>query len=203
MNFRKTYCEFIGENFNFKALYEKEGDSYSKGCAMIFFNFPDQQGLHDLIDPAHLYTEEGDRSYGLENEAHITLLYGLNKEVTKDEVFDALKGFTVTEIKLKNVSAFKNEKFDVLKWDVEAPVLFDMNEELIKLPHENDFPNYHPHATIAYLKPVIADHYIKEMLALEYIVQPTHIVYSTAGGEKFQHDIANMPIKSSGNNTII
>jgi len=187
MNFRKTYGEFVNENMN-----EKEGDTYSKGCCMIYFEFPDMPGLHKMIANEDLYTEDGDRSYGLEDEPHITLLYGLSKEVKVEEVWDKLKDAKIEDIKLTNVTAFKNEQFDVLKWDVDAPFLFGMNEELTKLPHETDFPNYHPHATIAYLKPGTADKYIKEMLALEYIVSPTHMTYSMGGGGVVQRTINNM-----------
>ena len=187
MNFRKTYGEFLNENLN-----EKKGDSYSKGCAMIFFDFPDQKEIHDMIDPAHLYTEEGDRSYGLEDEPHITLLYGLNHDVKPEDVFEAISGIKIPKIKLVEVTAFKNENFDVLKWDVDAPFLYGMNEELVKLPHENDFPDYHPHATIAYLKPGMADKYIKEMVGANYVVQPTHVVYSLPNGNQVQRNINNM-----------
>lgn len=173
MTFRKTYGEF---------LFEKKSDSYSKGCAMIYFDFPDMEGFHEMIDEEDLYTEEGDRSYGIEDEPHITLLYGLNNNVSSANVFEILNNFKVDKIKLTEVTAFKNEKFDVLKWDVECETLFEINKELVKLPHKNDFPDYHPHATIAYLKSGTADKYIEKMKAMSYTVKPTVYVYSMANG---------------------
>ena len=60
------------------------------------------------------------------------------------------------------------------------------------LPHETDFPNYHPHATIGYLKPGQADKYIEMMKGMEYNVQPQHIVYSMPDGSKVKRNIQNV-----------
>ena len=60
-------------------LNEKAGDVYEYGCAMLYFDFPEINKVHDAIDPKELYEEEDDRSYGIENEPHTTLLYGLHK----------------------------------------------------------------------------------------------------------------------------
>jgi 2'-5' RNA ligase len=191
MNFRKTYGEFVVENLNSNLLKEKAGDSYSKGCAMIYFEFPNISEFHEMISEEDLYTMEGDRSYGLEDEPHITLLYGLAKEVTPEEVFEKIKDFKINEISLTKVSSFNNDNYDVLKWDVDSPILFKMNSALVELPHETDFPNYHPHATIAYLKPGSAAKYIKQMSGNKLNVIPTHIVYSAPDGEKFTKNIQN------------
>jgi hypothetical protein len=50
---------------------------------------------------------------------------------------------------------FENELYDVLKFDVKREKsLFDCNKDLMKFPHTTDYPDYHPHLTISYLKPL-------------------------------------------------
>ena len=46
---------------------------------------PQMKSLHKLIKKEHIYTAP-DHDYGLEDEPHITVLYGLHKEVTQKEV---------------------------------------------------------------------------------------------------------------------
>lgn len=167
---------------------------FEYGCAMLYFNFPEMNKIQDVINPDDLYqAPEGDpREYGLESSPHCTLLFGLHKEVTLDQVKDALSGITFSECKLYNASMFDNPKYDVLKFDVGYPTrggafLSKANEALKKYPYTSDFPDYHPHATIAYLNKGTAAKYIKELKGIEYTLTPTHAVYSVPSGE--QHKI--------------
>ena len=166
------------------------------GCVMIYFGFPTQIiKMQDTIRPDHLFTEDGNS--GMEMESHCTLLYGLHEEVTLEDVTKILDKFTFGDLKLYNPSLFENEKYDVLKYDVGYPVrggafLHKANTELKKLPHTTSFPKYHPHSTIAYLKSGKGNHY-KEFFQtkgdLEYVVKPTHIIYSLADGTQHRIEI--------------
>lgn len=166
-------------------LLEKAGDSYEQGCVMLYFNFPQMKELHEEIDPEDVYNEEGDRTYGLEDETHTTLLYGLKPEVILDDVVEILDNYTFGKCIIKNVSLFKNNKYDVLKFDVHGPAIHEINEELRdKLPYENKFPDYHPHLTIGYLKAGKGKEYVEKFENQEYELMPRYAIFSQPDGKK-------------------
>lgn len=156
------------------------------GCVMLFLKFPQIKKLHRVINIEDIYEDEEDSSYGLENEPHVTLLYGLHEEVSDDDVRDVLKGFEFTDIKLQNISSFNNEKYDVLKYDVENDGLHKANELLKKFPYTNDYPQYHPHLTIGYLKKGTAKKYIKDLKESKFVLNPGYVVYSKVDGSKIK-----------------
>lgn len=170
-------------------LNEKEGEAHEYGCAMLFFDFPELKDIQSKISEDDLYTEEDDRSYGLENEPHVTLLYGLHADVFEIEIFEAIDKHTLNELVLYKVSTFDNPNYDVLKFDVDASYLHDINKSLKQFPHTNDFPEYHPHSTIGYLKPDTGSKYVNEFKDLKFTVKPTKVVYSKPNGTKIIYEL--------------
>lgn len=164
-------------------ILEKEGDTYDYGCAMLYFDFPQIKEIHDKIAEDDLYTEEGDRTFGIEDEPHCTLLYGLHKEVTPGMIKEIVKNFKFEACKAHNASLFENE-YDVLKFDIEGVNLHECNEALAELPHTNSFPDYHPHMTIAYIKKGLGEKYTKMLEDSAFDLVPTRIIYSTPEGDK-------------------
>ena len=176
----KTYNEFINEKKKEKPLYEY-------GCAMLYFDFPDVKEIHDKIEKDDIYDKP---SYGIESESHLTILYGfLYKEIKDDEeIFDTILKYDIPDLILYNASIFENADFDVLKFDVKSKmkeykkkddVLFKINKDLTDdFPFKSDYPNYHPHSTICYLKSGCGKKYIKMLKDLEYEAKPEKIVYS-------------------------
>lgn len=63
-----------------------ENRKYEFGCVMLSFNFPQIKEIHNIIDDDDLYIDENDPSFGLEKDSHCTLLYGLHKDVTLNDV---------------------------------------------------------------------------------------------------------------------
>jgi hypothetical protein len=171
-------------------LTEKKADSYDYGCAMLYFDFPLMNKIHDAIDPQDIYTEEGDRSFGLEDEPHTTLLFGLHQGVSTEDVQDVLDNFAFGTCTLYNASTFNNSQYDVLKFDVKGDNLHEANKELRQYPYTNDFPDYHPHTTIAYLQPGTSKRYIEMLEGQEFTLTPTHAVYSKPNGDQVE-----LPIK--------
>lgn len=165
-------------------LLEKKGDSYEYGCAMLYFDFPLMNKIHDAINPNDLYEEEGDRTFGLENEPHTTLLFGLHEGVSLDDVKKVLNEFTFSTCKIHNASLFENEKYDVLKFDVKGKNLHACNEALKQFPYTNNFPDYHPHMTIGYLKSGMGKKYTKMLEGQEFELVPKYAVYSEPDGTK-------------------
>lgn len=179
MKYIKLFEEFI---------IEKSGDSYSSGCAMIYFSFPEIKNIHDMIEEVDLYTQEGDRTFGLEDEPHVTLLYGLDETVTPQQVKEIVDKFTFSTCKIHNASLFENE-YDVLKFDVEGDSLHECNEELKKLPHNNSYSEYHPHLTIAYLKKGKGQKYTDMLKNKEWELKPQSVVFSQPDDTKNKIEI--------------
>lgn len=160
---------------------EEEKPKYDYGCVMVYFNFPEITELHEMISKEDLI-EDGK---SLEDEPHVTLLYGIHsEEVNDEEVMSSVSKEEIKNLRLHNVSAFKNDTREVLKFDVEGEGLHSNNKNLRKLPFTNDFPDYHPHATIAYLKPGTSGKYIEMFKDKTYEVSPYELVYSKPGNDE-------------------
>lgn len=167
-------------------LNEKDGDSYDAGCVMLYFDFPEMKEIQNRISKDDLYTESGDRTFGFEDEPHVTILYGIHSEEVPDEaVMEIASRVQFSSLTLYKITAFKNENYEVLKFDVDGNGLRESNRNLIEnVPYTSSFPDYHPHCTIAYLKPGTAQKYIDAMGDVKHIVMPTQLVYSKPSGEK-------------------
>lgn len=89
---------------------------------------------------------------GREDQPHITVKYGLHGD-NADEVRAALSGEKPIKVTFGKVSLFQtNDDYDVVKVDVDSPDLHRLNKKIAELPHTDTFPDYKPHATIAYVK---------------------------------------------------
>jgi 2'-5' RNA ligase len=124
--------------------------------------------LQEEICPCEVYDLES--GHGLETEPHITVLYGLHVQQAKS-IVDKIDLCPVT-FKIKNISLFENEKFDVLKFGIESERLNCLNKELCeKFEYTNNYPDYKPHCTIGYLMPGTGHYYKKlksELLGKEF-----------------------------------
>jgi hypothetical protein len=161
-----------------------EDHKHDFGCAMLFFNFS-QNKLHNQIDTEDIYEEENDDSYGLEDEPHCTLLYGLHEEVTTQQVKDIILKHPISgPLYAYNISLFQTSPdYDVLKFDIKSDkknptILQKINKELSKLPNTNKFPDYHPHMTVAYIKKGIGQKYVDKFKDQEFDLPINYAVYS-------------------------
>jgi 2'-5' RNA ligase len=172
-----------------KSIYESSNSTYEYGCAMVFYEFPQIVTLQDMIEESDIYTESGDNSYGLEDEPHTTLLFGFNNDVDPGEVLSMCKDFKYPPMTLENCSCFNNEKYDVLKFDVNSKVLHQVNSEL-KTKYDgrftNSYPDYHPHSTIAYIKKGKGQHYVDLFKNYSFLVTPNQLVYSLPSVDKLK-----------------
>lgn len=178
-----------------KLLLEKKGDTHSYGCVMLYFNIDKSSWskVQDLIEDEDVYSEEGDQTYGREDEPHITLLYGLHASIPDSEVEELINNIKPTKLTLKKISIFENDKFDVVKFDVTGVSkgrLSDMNKKFTELPHTTDYPDYHPHSTIAYVKPGTGKKYIQTLSGKDSLVVSSDVVtYSKADGGKERYKL--------------
>lgn len=186
---------------------EKEtSHKYEYGCLMVNFDMPTWESkILSKIDEDDLYTEGED--YGLEDEPHVTILFGFHDsevdiEDIKKEVDENLDG--PIKARIKGVSIFENPKYDVLKMDVEGEDLTRLNGIMRdKFPYTNNFPDYHAHMTIAYLKPGTGKKYVTEF-SKPIEIESEEMFYSQPNGDQTfwipNHETFNRQIKFNRNN---
>ncbi len=181
----KTYDDFLAE-----------AAGHRFGCAMLTFDLPVLGQLRAAIDEDDLHVDPQDPGkFGFESEPHVTVLYGVKNLHDIPDVTDRLTVLrdiaTGRKIRLHGVSAFKNERFDVLKYSAEGPgneFLLEMNSYMAgSVEWENEHPDYVPHCTIAYLRPGESDKYIQQLNGGglgEVEVTPKFVLYSRPDGQK-------------------
>ncbi len=168
---------------------EATTETYDYGCVMLFYDIPVWNHITDMIDHDDLYEPDSNK-YGVETEPHITLLYGLHSDDIEDnELLDNLLGMGIPEITMSNITLFNNKEFDVVKFDVEGDGLHNMNKFLVdNYPYTSDYPDYHPHSTIAYVKPGLGEKYVKNF-SKPFVFKPNKLVYSKPDGSKITKNI--------------
>ena len=130
----KKYKEFIKESIN----------GYKYGCVMIDVPVGNWDEITSWIDPNDIYEGDGDSTYGIQKRPHLTILYGLHKEVSLDDVKSVFTDFDGDiNIEVNGVDIFENDKFDVVKFNVNPQgslqYLFD---KLSELPNSNELINF-------------------------------------------------------------
>ncbi len=179
-------------------LVEGENKRKKYGCVMVYLDVDKDEWkkLQDVIADEDLYLPEGEAEfYGREMKPHVTILFGLHDDIPDADVEEEINKIKEPKLKLGKVSDFKNDKFEVLKFDIVSDDLHTLNKKFSEFPHTTDYPNYHPHCTIAYVKKGMGDKYIAELNKLDKIKALTNkVVYSRANGKKsdykFTIDIA-------------
>ena len=136
---------------------EDASPKYEYGCLMASFSIPIWDKIGDVIAKEDVY--EGDGGYGIEKEPHVTILFGFHDELVDPKqlklYMDSLLGEEALVFKLGKASLFKSPEYDVLKFDIEETngLLTKLNAAVRKkYKYTNEYPEYHPHATIAYIK---------------------------------------------------
>ena len=170
-------------------LKENTSNTYDYGCVMLYFKFPELSQIQATINPKYIYEEDEDKTFGMEDEPHTTLLYGLHKEVSLKHIKEVLSTFTFSTCKVNNISLFNNPKFDVLKFEVSGENLKECNKALKQFPYTNDYPKYNPHLTIGYLQPGTGQQYVNKFKNIEFELIPKFAVYSQPDGNKSKINI--------------
>lgn len=135
-----------------------------------------------MIGEDVLYTTES--GFGRETDPHITVKYGLINTYTEEQMQKFLEGVKPFNIQIKGLSLFENENFDVVKFDIESPELYKLNEKFSYLPNHDEHPIYHPHMTLAYVKHGYGKKYIKEA-SKHPNIPVSRIVYSNMGTKSY------------------
>lgn len=162
---------------------------YEYGCVMLYFNFPEMEQMHRMINKDDVYTSDEDGSFGLETEPHTTLLFGLHPEVTDQDITNVLSKHYFSMCSINNASLFETPEYDVLKFDVSGDGLHECNSALTQYPHTTNFPDYHPHLTIGYLKSGTGKKHTELFSNMGYNLTPQYAVYSKPDGSKSKFKI--------------
>ena len=167
---------------------------YDYGCVMTGLELDKESWntIQGMIDEEDVYFgKEDDKGYGREMEPHVTILYGIHEDVPLEDVENKINSIKSVDILLDAISSFTNEEFDVLKFDIKSNDLSNLNADFKKLPHTSKYPDYHPHATIAYLKKGLADKYIKKMKKVKPLETiPSKLLYSMPNGDKKEYNFS-------------
>ena len=148
-----------------------ESDSSSNeekfGCIMMDADIKNWNEFHTAgIEEDDVYLKPYDDSYGLEEQPHVTILYGIHEEeVDPQRMADLMehymKPLTVT---IKEVDVFSGKEYDVVKYNVPISGQIQGYRDLfIQIPNTQSFPEFKPHMTIAYVKPGAGKKYKTEL----------------------------------------
>lgn len=104
------------------------------------------------VEPEDVFDPDGEHGYSL--YPHITVLYGLHHVDDPLKVLLYIDSITKSvAVEFTGISVFENEKFDVLKFDVESPQLVKCHKKIKgKFKCTEIFDDYKPHMTIAFLQ---------------------------------------------------
>ena len=119
---------------------------------------------------------------GREDTPHITVKYGLHTN-NPDDVRSVVSKFGPVSGTLTKLGAFYGEQsgkpYDVLFVEVESPDLHRLNSTIAsQLDHTDTWPEYRPHATIAYLEAGLASKYVGSNRRLDIPFSADSIVFS-------------------------
>jgi len=173
----KKYLEFIKEEADHKHEY---------GCVMLDLDIPNWKEIQSEIHPDDLYHHPTDDSYGLEDNPHLTILYGTrDNEIEQNDIIEKINEFKSMNLSFDVVGLdiFSGNDYDVVKFNVEKNrTLQEMFDQLSKFPNSNKFQNYSPHITLAYVKSGMGKKYIDSNKKLNYKIKD--FIYSKSSGEK-------------------
>lgn len=170
-------------SLNIRFLVE-EISQVSKGCLMIDMKgrISNWKDITKIIDPDDVYNDDTD-DYGIEDEPHITVLYGFDPHLLPSHVEDFFSNVNQNiKFKILGVGCFEGgdkKPYDVVKFDIESEDLVHLNQLAKQLPNETTFPDYKPHMTIAYVKAGRGQRYVKKLKEQE--LDSNSFIYSVGG----------------------
>jgi len=161
---------------------------YDYGCLMAKIDDDTAREIielnYSLIDNKYVYKEG--KEYGRSTNVHTTVKYGLTKSYSEKKMREMLRSVKPFRIKIDGISLFENEKFDVVKLDVSGKELHELHDQFSKLPNKDEYDEYHPHITLAYVKSGTGKKFIDKKKSFPSIKINT-LEYSDRGDKTFYY----------------
>jgi 2'-5' RNA ligase len=111
------------------------------------------------VDTEDIFVDPHDESYGLEDNIHTTVLYGIHDKTPSKtkRIIEPTPPFKIT---LGEIDKFPGgTDYDVIKINVEGDVLRDLHYKIREnITNTNSYPDYKPHMTIGYVLPNSCNH---------------------------------------------
>ena len=171
---------------------------YDYGCVMARI---DEEAARKILEfnnsmiAEDMIYEEAGHQYGRETTPHITLKYGLVNGYTEEQMRKMLQNVTPFDIRLEGIGIFEAEKYDVVKFDVFGKKLHELNAMFSKLPNHDEHPVYHPHLSLAYVKPGMGKRFVRN--AKKSARVPVNMIeYSNQGLKSYyrlNESVSNVP----------
>lgn len=151
------------------------------GCFMVCTELADFAKLQETISKDDLFIAD-DGGKGLAKNQHVTIYYGVAGEPTPNQVVETLANMNMPgSLTLNGITLFENDEFDVLKVDVKV------SDDMLALRRQvedeydvsgDEYGEYIPHLTLAYLKSGTGKKYVNDSYTTE--AKCTHLMYSSA-----------------------
>lgn len=170
---------------------EDEEEDPTYGCLMMDADIKNWVEFHLAgIDEDDVYLKPYDDSYGKEENPHVTVVYGIHEdEVDPQRMADMIEHYMKPlTVVIKEIDIFPGKEYDVVKYNVPLTgQLQGYRDIFMQVPNTQKFPEYHPHMTIAYVKPGTGEKY-KTELRDPFKVTFTKGVYSWHSNKKKDPD---------------
>ena len=155
--------------------------------------------LQEKIDPYHLRPAQiNSHALPVQKNLHCSILQNIHKNISKEVISTLCAAYIdrlyAAQYRLHHLSLFENLEgtgangvpfhYDVLKFDLDAPVVFDLHQTLaLRLQeyhnHPFSFENYHPHVTIAFIKPDSCGSLLEDYKDLEINLRAKSLKYKS------------------------
>jgi 2'-5' RNA ligase len=148
-------------------INESKKEERTYGCVMLDTKIDKWEELHlEGIDEDDIYENDND-DYGLEENPHMTLLYGIHEDEIDPSVVHSVmeKNLHPVTVMITHIGCFENEDYDVVKYDVPVTKEIAKYRKMLEktFPNTQKFKDFHPHITISYVKSGEGKKYAKEL----------------------------------------
>ncbi len=148
---------FMGFGRWLNEQHQKPASEPRYGCIMMDADIKNWKEYHTAgIEEDDVFIKPYDDSYGLEENPHVTILYGIHEEEVDPQRMGEMLEYYMKPVTLtvSEIGVFEGKEYDVVKYNLPLTGQLQKYRDIfMQIPNTQSFPDYHPHMTIAYVKP--------------------------------------------------